>query len=275
MAIIVPDVGKEAQLDLILAENYTLRLFTNDVISGLTDAQVDALTAGSFTEATFTGYSSKALTGGSWTTTPNPAESTVGTYAQQTFTRTSTGTPQVIRGYYVTRTTGGALRWFEYFPGPITVTNNGESIPLTPTYPLDDDRNAMSTARGIVAKQTSTSNGSSISSDGLSDFALNDVSVDSTRLYRVHLASDVFLSDTARWLVSLRVNGVDTLRLGDFQSVSGAQNTYISSSVLWEPATGTPDLTVYADETSGTATFQFQASSSAPRQFWVEDVGPR
>jgi len=136
MTLVVVDQAEKHFLDLILGVNYTLRLFKNDVTSGLTATQIDALTEASFTEADFVGYASKALTGGSWTTTAgNPCS---GSYAQQTFTRTSTGTQQTVYGYYVTRTSGGALEWFEYFTAPVLIEFINEFITVTPRITLSD-----------------------------------------------------------------------------------------------------------------------------------------
>ncbi len=137
MSLIVVNQGEEAMLDLILAVNYTLRLYKNNVTSGLTQAQKDALDETDFTEATFTGYSSKALTGGAWTTTPgDPA---TGTYAQQTFTSSANQTAQSIYGYYITRTSDGALMWFEAFPAPSTIEFNGDFIKVTPRFTGKDE----------------------------------------------------------------------------------------------------------------------------------------
>lgn len=136
MTLIVVNQAEEHFLDLILAVNYTLKLYKNNVTSGLTQAQKDALTQASFTEATFTGYASKALTGGSWTTTAG--DPCVGTYAQQTFTSTANQTAQIVYGYYITRTSDGALEWFEDFAGPVTVQFNGEQISITPRITLSD-----------------------------------------------------------------------------------------------------------------------------------------
>lgn len=136
MTIRVVDQGEEALLDLILAVNYTIHLFTNDVTSGLTPSEVDALDETDFTEATFTGYASAALTGGSWTVTAsNP---TIASYAQQSFTRSSTGTPEDIYGYYVTDTTTGALRWFEQFDAPVVMEFASDELAITPRITLDD-----------------------------------------------------------------------------------------------------------------------------------------
>lgn len=135
-SLVVVDSGEEAMLDLILAVNYTLGLFTNDVTAGLTPAQVDALTTAAFTPATFTGYAAKALTGGAWTTTPgNPS---VGVYAAQAFAVTVTGAAQNVRGYYITRTSDGVLQAFEQFAGPVVMEFAGDTLNVTPRVTLDD-----------------------------------------------------------------------------------------------------------------------------------------
>lgn len=136
MTLIVVDQAEEHFLDLILAVNYTLRLYKNNVTSGLTQVQKDALTEADFTEANFTGYSSAALTGGSWTTTAgNPC---TGVYATQTFTSSADQTAQTLYGYYVTRTSDGKLQWFEDFTAPLFIEFNGESIKVTPSITLSD-----------------------------------------------------------------------------------------------------------------------------------------
>lgn len=137
MTLVVVNQAEEHFLDLILAVNYTLRLFKNDATLGLTQVQIDALTESSFTEADFTGYSSIALTGGSWTTTAG--DPGTGVYAQQTFTRSSTGTAQTLYGYYVTRTSGGALEWFEEFAVPISIEFINEFVKITPRLTLKDE----------------------------------------------------------------------------------------------------------------------------------------
>lgn len=134
-ALQVVNQGEEAFLDLILAVNYTLRLFQNDVETGLTETQKNALTQAAFTEANFTGYSAAALTGGSWTTTQD--DPSTGTYAQQSFTRSGGGAGQLIYGYYLTKTSGGALQWYEQFDGPQVILN-GDVLRVTPAITLDE-----------------------------------------------------------------------------------------------------------------------------------------
>jgi hypothetical protein len=136
MTLIVVDQAEEHFLDLILAVNYTVKLYKNNVTSGLTQVQKDALTQASFTEATFTGYSAANLTGGSWTTTAgNPC---VGTYAAQSFTSSANQAQQTLYGYYVTRTSDGKLEWFEDFVTPLVIEFDGEFIRITPRITLQD-----------------------------------------------------------------------------------------------------------------------------------------
>lgn len=137
MTLTVVDQAEENFLDLVLAVGYTLHLYQNDVTDGLTTAQKDSLTEADFTEATFAGYAASTLTGGSWTTTAgNPA---TGSYAAQSFTSTADQTAQTLYGYYVTRTSDGALQWFEDFTIPLVIEFDGEFIRVTPRITLADE----------------------------------------------------------------------------------------------------------------------------------------
>ncbi|GAA1749379.1 hypothetical protein [Nonomuraea bangladeshensis] len=136
MTLVVVNQGEEAFLDAILAVGYTLRLFKNDVTDGLTAGQVEALTEADFTEADFTGYASAALTGGGWTT--SAGDPATGTYAAQNFISSADQTPQTLYGYYVTRTSDGALQWFEEFTTPLVIEFDGEFIRVTPRVTLAD-----------------------------------------------------------------------------------------------------------------------------------------
>jgi hypothetical protein len=128
MALLVPDVGENKMVEAVVnktaPENLVLRLFS----SNTTPAETD--TAGTYTECNFTGYSAITLTGASW----GAASGGTTTYAQQTFTRTSTGAAQNVYGYYVTQLTSGVLMWAERDgSGPFAITNNGDTVKVTPT----------------------------------------------------------------------------------------------------------------------------------------------
>lgn len=130
MTLRVVDHGEQDMLTLILAANYTLKLYSSNTVL------TDAITAASLTEATFTGYSAKALTGGAWSISSGaPA---AGSYAQQSFTSTADQAAQTIYGYYVVRTSDGRLQWVEAFTSPIVVEFNNDSIRVTPRLTLAD-----------------------------------------------------------------------------------------------------------------------------------------
>jgi hypothetical protein len=130
MVLRIPDVGETADLAKICDVVYDLRLFTNDVEDGLTEEQIQALTAGDFDEATFPGYSAVTLAVVDWTITagdPSTAEQPV-----QTFASTADDDPETILGYYVTEPgDSDALRWYEYFVGPVIVEFEGDEIRIT------------------------------------------------------------------------------------------------------------------------------------------------
>lgn len=136
MTLVVVNQAEKHFLDLITSVNYTLKLYKNNATLGLTQVQKDALTEANFTEATFTGYSAIALTGGSWVTTA--ADPSIATYAQQTFTSSANQTSQDLYGYYVVRTVDGKLEWFENFTTPLSITFINEFIRVTPRITLAD-----------------------------------------------------------------------------------------------------------------------------------------
>lgn len=128
MALNFPDVGENLALEMIVnktaPQNLVLKLFQNNITPSDTD------TAATYTEATFTGYSSIALAGGTW----GAASGGTITYgAQQTFT-CSGASSQSIYGYYVIQTTSTVLLYSERdVAAPFVITNSGDNIKLTPT----------------------------------------------------------------------------------------------------------------------------------------------
>lgn len=114
MALKVPNLG-ELFLLLVLRSNWptlSMGLFVSDY----TPADGDNLATYTAIEATFPGYARVDLTG--WTF---PAADGAGrartAAALVTFTRTVTGSPQFVWGYFVTEP-GGTLLWAERHPAP-------------------------------------------------------------------------------------------------------------------------------------------------------------
>lgn len=133
MALLVPNVGEGELLGRALNEatpdNCVLKLYQ----SNTTPAEADVV--GTYTEATFTGYSSATLTGASWTVTEGAP--TYAQYAQQAFTSSAGSQNQDIYGYYVTNNAGTILLWAERFTnGPYNIANNGDEIRVTPYIEL-------------------------------------------------------------------------------------------------------------------------------------------
>lgn len=134
MTLLVPNNGEGDALSYIVnkgtPENLVLRLFKSNTTPGETD------TAGTYTEADFTGYAAITLTGASWVVTEGAPGSAA--YAQQTFTSSAGAQSQSVYGYYLTRASSGRIAWAERFAdGPYTIVNNGDQIKITPTITLD------------------------------------------------------------------------------------------------------------------------------------------
>lgn len=274
MTLVLVKQGEEIALDLVLSINTTLKLYKNDVEAGLTAAQKKALTESSFTEATFTGYTSKSLTGGSWVTTQG--DPTLGTYAQQTFTSSANQAAQSIYGYYVIRASDSKLLWYEQFSGPISISLLNDAILVTPTIQMDDDPDATAWAAGVKAFQQLTSSSSGYTVDSTTDFSLASFVADSSRNYKVCINSDWFMNASGEWYIYVQVGGADLAMIGDASS-NGTTITedVVSGCVLWQPATGTYTVTIKVYEVSGASTLTFFGASGTPRQFWIEDAGPR
>lgn len=129
MTLVVPNAGEVVALKAFLnhtaSESPKLKLFK----SNTTPAETD--TAGTYTEADFTGYAAVTLTGSSWTVTGGAPTS--GSYAQQTFTSSADQATQSIYGYFVVMATAGTLMWAERFAlAPYSIANNGDNIQVTP-----------------------------------------------------------------------------------------------------------------------------------------------
>ncbi|WP_018609486.1 hypothetical protein [Uliginosibacterium gangwonense] len=128
MSLFIPAVGENKLLALMLgAGNQQLHFYTNDI------TPADADTAASYTEANFSGYAAKTLTGSSWTIAQNANAVAEAAYAELSWT--NAGSSQVIYGYYVTDATSGVLLWAERFSASVTVMS-GDVIKLTPKITL-------------------------------------------------------------------------------------------------------------------------------------------
>lgn len=129
MAITITQQAFADMLTHYLADeaSFTLHLFSNN------HTPTDTDTVGSYTEATFTGYSYSNVTWGS-VTVANPATVT-GTAI--VFTSSADQTPEVIYGAYLQESgTTGHLCGAVLFTSPITIQYNGDSITVTPTLTM-------------------------------------------------------------------------------------------------------------------------------------------
>lgn len=117
-------------LNKVAPQDQTLILYK----SNTTPAETD--TTATYTESTFTGYSSKSLTGSGWTVTEGAP--TNAAFAQQTFTSSADQTAENAYGYAVKQTTSGILLWAERFTGaPYVIQNNNDAIQVTPQFTAD------------------------------------------------------------------------------------------------------------------------------------------
>ena len=126
MPLVVPNSAEQDMLEAFLnktaPENLVLKLFTNNVTPGETD------TAGTYTEASGSGYASIALTAASWTVTPGAP--TQAAYPQQTFT--FSGALGNVYGYFIVGATSGKIKFAERFTSaPYNIANVGDQIKVS------------------------------------------------------------------------------------------------------------------------------------------------
>jgi hypothetical protein len=129
---------------------------------------------------------------------------------------------------------------------------------------------------GVAAAQPpfTTSNGPH-TDDATTDFAITGLVTDPALGYAVKLRSQVLVGASALWTVELYVDGVITGRLHTVHLNGTEPRDFIDAELPWEPIAGTHDLQVRVDRVVAGGTLTFEATSDAPRQFWVEVTGPR
>jgi hypothetical protein len=133
MSLLLVDQGEGITLGLLVnkyvPEDLVLKLYKNNRAPADGDIETD------YTEATFTGYAAKELTGASWTVTPGSPS--VVQYGQQTFTSSAAQTLQSIYGYYLIQKTSLKLVWAERFTDPPwNIVNLGDIVKVTPKIQL-------------------------------------------------------------------------------------------------------------------------------------------
>jgi hypothetical protein len=135
MPIVITNNGELLALKALLnntaGQNVYLRLYENDY------TPVEASVTADFTEATFTGYAQKTLTGSDWTFTSGAPSDATGT-AVQTFTSSAGSQDKYVYGYYYVQVTSGLCIAAERFSdGPYHIVNNGDAVAVTAKITAD------------------------------------------------------------------------------------------------------------------------------------------
>lgn len=114
-------------------QNWILKLYTNDYTPVVTS------TAANFTEASGGGYTSKTLTGSSWTITDDGVDDALATYAQQvwSFSGALSGSATVY-GVFAVQASSGLLLGAERAPNPFTPATSSDQFGFTPNVRVGD-----------------------------------------------------------------------------------------------------------------------------------------
>ena len=122
MAVIVPTVGRNKFLQLVLNQTLTLKLFSNNIVPAITD------TNATYTEVTGGGYVNKPLVYADWTLVDNLA-----TYLARDFNFTGViGGSGIVYGFYIVDAANIVLQ-SEKFSSSVTPIN-GSLIRITPKF---------------------------------------------------------------------------------------------------------------------------------------------
>ena len=127
MALNVPDVGENLALEMMVnktaPQDLTLKLFKNNITPSDTDV------AGTYTESTFPGYASIAITGASWNAA---AAGSITNGTQRVFTCSGAASESVY-GYYMIQTTSTILLYSERdVNAPFAIAVSGDTVKVTP-----------------------------------------------------------------------------------------------------------------------------------------------
>lgn len=129
--VFIPDDGIAGICGLLIAsgawwDGKKIRLFQNNITPS------DASVIGDFTEATFTGYAAATIAAASFGAVTVASHVASSTYANVTFTRSTTGASQSLYGFYITDF--GATKVYaaaRFSAAPLVLTNSGDNIALT------------------------------------------------------------------------------------------------------------------------------------------------
>jgi hypothetical protein len=127
----------------------------------------------------------------------------------------------------------------------------------------------------LTPRQNLTSNSAGYATGATTDFSLA-ITVDNTRAYRVHLVGQISVSGAGgTWAGDLHEAGTAVARMFRHTFAASVAETPGGETALYLPASsGAVTIDIRLNGTGG-GTFTYLGSATAPRAFWVEDIGPR
>jgi hypothetical protein len=129
---------------------------------------------------------------------------------------------------------------------------------------------------GIVGYERLTTGSAAFSDGNTTDFNVNGVVTDATRLYWVYMHSQLIQSATGNWFHNVHADGTAIGRVHAYNTAGGANlNAMVSGGFLWLPTSDTWDVDVRLDNIAGGGTLVYEADAGAPRHLMIVDIGPR
>lgn len=122
----------------------------------------------------------------------------------------------------------------------------------------------------MAAIQRFTTNNGPHSASGNTDFVFSSLSMLSTRTYKACLHTFWSRASAATWVLELTQDGTV---IGEFD-LTDSDRDYCDSFIPFTTTTATHTYRVHVNEVSAGGDLTLVASSTAPRLFWIEDIGP-
>lgn len=161
--------------------------------------------------------------------------------------------------------------WETVAPSALTLTATNSEGAANSGVRSDHGHGTANLPWGRVAvPQRFTTNNGPHSVSGNTDFVFSNLSMLSTRWYKACLHTFWSRASAATWVFELTQDGTV---IGEFD-LTDSDRDYCDSSVPFTTTTATHTYRVHVNEASAGGDLTLVASSTAPRIFWFEDIGP-
>lgn len=127
---------------------------------------------------------------------------------------------------------------------------------------------------GVVARFEASTSQTGVGSGITTSFTVT-FTADSTRLYKAVFLSGVLVSDASEWTLRVYDGTNFYATVWRENGLVALERRHAAGAALLPALSGSQTLSIRTRRDAGAGTIDFEADSTAPRQFWIEDIGPR